>query len=243
MLAGGGTLFHDSLGISYFIGVLITLVFIIITLLLKAEGIFTVNSFIIPILICITATTILAFVVNVDSNLDIKNIPVKGGWLPDAFLYGSYNLAIAVAAMTSIVAKEKKADVIRGSIIGGLILFLLNLLLYMGLIKGYPFVLEEDLPTLYFARVMGKRFLPAHIVSLYFAMVSTAISNFYAFNQRIISLFNIKYKAGLILSVLIIIPLVSSGFSVLVKILYPVFGYLGLFIISYYIYLFYKKLC
>ncbi|MFP4016513.1 MAG: hypothetical protein ACLFUI_05730, partial [Halanaerobiales bacterium] len=248
MLAGSGMVFHSLLGLPYLIGVIITIVFILITLALNHEGILTVNSVLIPVLLFITIYTVISFLcsslpapVQVDAQMNPEISKME--WFYDSLLYGSYNLVMAIAVMTNILYKEEEENITAAGILGGITLTVLLLIIFFGLISIFPQISEFEMPILYLAGKVSRLVYLLYILALYFAMVTTAIANYYAFTMRFISLVKIKYNTGLILGLFFIFPLIPSGFAKLVDMLYPVFGCLGMLIIFFYIVLLikYKK--
>lgn len=247
MLAGTGALFNNLLGLPYFIGVIFTLIFILITLFLKKEGVLVVSSVLIPALIIITITVISSFLNRIDINYLCfieKNIIERNtaNWYLDSLLYGAYNMVMAIAVMSSIVSREKTKDIIIGGILGGIILSILNILIYIGLASAFHSTPQQEIPLLYLAVRCGKQMYLAYIIALYFAMLTTAIANFYAFTNRFTDLFNIKYETGVLISIFIVLALVPAGFSTLVNYLYPFFGYISIIIIIFYLYLLFSKI-
>jgi uncharacterized membrane protein YkvI len=237
MLAGAGTVFKELLGLPHFTGVLVTLVFVLATLYMNSDGILAVNSFLIPILIGITILTVSIYLFNIRTIVCFQEITFNStqGWLKDAILYGSYNLAMAIATLSGIFSREEEGNLFWGGFWGGIILFILNLLIYLGLMAAFHSTPREEIPLLFIARSIGQGIYLAYIIALYFAMVSTAIANYYAFNKRLITLVPVNYETGLLISVVFLLPFMGSGFSTLVGKLYPLFGYLGIFIICAYL--------
>ncbi len=246
MLAGSGEVFYNLLGIPYLLGVTITVVFILLTLILSREGILTVNTILIPILTMITIYTVIKYISN-PLELPIKDVlrdkPNLSNinWLKDSLLYGSYNLVMAIAVMTSIVYKEDDDNITSAGVLGGILLSILLIIIFIGITTAFPEGAKEEILLLYMAGKVGKGVYLLYIVALYFAMVTTAIANYYAFTKRFISLFKLKYELGLVIGLIFILPLVPSGFSSLIDKLYPLFGYLGILVISFYIILLIKK--
>ncbi|ACL71090.1 YkvI family membrane protein [Halothermothrix orenii] len=239
MLAGSGTLFNEVVGLSYRTGIMTTLVFILATLYLKVEGVLTVNSYLIPVLIVITVLTVVLFLPEFSINFyfqELKGSLEGNNWFTDSVLYGSYNLSIAMAVITGIGRKEDKKTLMSGGIIGGIILLILNLLIFLGVAAAFHSPPSGEIPMLFLAAQRGKVLYIGYIVGLYFAMVSTAIGNYYALNHRLISLFNLKYAIGLLIISIMILPLTRSGFAGLVEKLYPAFGYLGFIILTGYLF-------
>jgi len=246
MLAGSGEVFYNLLRIPYILGVTITIIFILLTLVLSREGILTVNTILIPILTLITIYTVISYI-SIPLELPIKEVisdklnSSNLNWLKDSLLYGSYNLVMAIAVMTNIVYKEDNEDITGAGILGGIILSILLIIVFLGLTTAFSEGPKQEIPLLYLAGKVGKGIYLLYIIALYFAMVTTAIANYYAFTKRFISLFKLKYELGLIIGLVFILPLVPSGFSNLIDKLYPVFGFMGIMIILFYIILLIKE--
>lgn len=248
MIAGSGTLFFSFLGLPYFVGVIFTIVFILIIMKLKIEGIFTISSILIPFLIIITIYIVIFWFVNTDLTWErwfdlgsIKGINIGLEWIRDGLFYGAYNLVMAVAVMTNIVYKENENNVLLAGVIGGIILCILIIIIYLGLTFFYQDTSVQEIPLLNIAKNSGKRGYLLYIIALYFAMITTAVANYYAFTNRFVSLFNLGYEKSLISGLVLILPLIPSGFSKLVNNLYPVFGGLSLIICFFYLLIFYRE--
>lgn len=236
MLAGSATVFRDVLNLPYFLGILLTLFLVLIILYLKIEGILIVNSYLVPFLVIITIITVIKYFIDINFNFVLEFSVNREGWITDSILYASYNLIMAIAIMTSIVNKEEKETIFWGTFWGGIVLFLLNIVIFTGLIIAFTSVPLEEIPMLYLAQKGGKSIFILYIVSLYFAMVSTIIANYFAFNYRLTSLLNLKYEYSLLLTLIFVLPLVYLGFSTLVAKLYTAYGYLAFIILSFYLF-------
>lgn len=244
MIAGGGIVFKEFLGLPYIMGIVITIFFILITLFLEVEGIYIVNSFMIPILVIATLITVSYFVSNNSILLITKlvNLTNSGrNWFLDGVLYISYNTVMVVAVMTGIVYQEDEKNIIIGGFTGGLIIFILAAFLFTGLITAYCKTPDDEIPIIHLASRGGKILYFTYVVSLYFAMLSTAIANFFAFNKRFSAMLKINYNVSLVITTLLLMPLVKKGFSKLIKYLYPVYGFLGFFIVLFFLYLVYNE--
>jgi len=102
-------------------------------------------------------------------------------------------------------------------------------------------VASVEMPLLSLAEKMGSFLYLGYILVLYFAIITTAIANYYAFTRRFSLLLGFRYEFALLLGLLLILPLLPSGFSALVDRLYPLFGSLALIIIFIYMYIFLKE--
>ncbi|MFW5992024.1 MAG: hypothetical protein ACOCQN_02400, partial [Halanaerobiaceae bacterium] len=216
--------------------------FILITLYLKKEGVMIVSSILVPVLIFITVVVVCSYLYNYKVLWTGKLVLTdKFEWYKDSILYGAYNMVIAIAVIGSIVSREEVQDIVAGGMLGGIILFILNILIYSGLVSAFRWTPGHEIPLLFLAASCGKKMYIAYIIALYFGMVTTAIANFFAFVKRFTVLFTLKYETGVIISIFLILPLIPAGFSTLVNYLYPFFGYLAVIIIIFYIYLLWKK--
>ncbi|HLV08953.1 MAG TPA: hypothetical protein VKY40_01975 [Halanaerobiales bacterium] len=240
MLSGGGTVFEELLGLAYYQGVLFTLIFVLIILYMNRRGILAVNSILMPIMIAITLFSVIYYLVKSGERgyfnyyqLFLYN---SSGWFKDAILYGAYNISMAIAALSGIFALEAEKNIVKGGILGGFILFILNLLFFLALIAAFPGRNYcGEIPILLIARKTGKGVYLAYTLALYFAMISTAVAVYYAFTERLIRFTGLSYNKGLFLSMIIVLPFTSFDFSTLVSKLYPLFGYFGILIITAYL--------
>lgn len=252
MLAGAGTLFNRLLGLPYSLGVILTIVFLLLTLFLRNEGILTVNSILIPVLILLTTYMVFSFLRKEFSlsGFALQEIALPGGlfpaaeWIKDGLYYGAYNLAMAIAVMTSIVYDEEDGAILTGGIIGGFLITLLLVVIYLALLSAFPQGMPAasvEMPLLHLAGNMGRPLYFGYILVLYFAIITTAVANYYAFTKRFALLLRIRYESSLLLGLLLILPLLPSGFSTLVNKLYPIFGGLALIIIFLYMFIYLKE--
>ena len=238
MMAGAGTLFNELLALPYLLGVSFSIVFLLLTLLLKSEGLLTVNSILIPVLVLITLYLLITFL-RKEASFTGLALPgtISPGllWVKDGLFYGAYNLAMAIAVMTPIIYGEEEGTILAGAIIGGIVITLLLLLIALGLQQAYPLGPEGEIPLLYLAARTGKGLYIGYIIVLYFAMLTTALANYYSFSKRFALFLALPYEITLFAGLFLILPLLPSGFSTLVNKLYPFFGGLALVIIFLYI--------
>ena len=71
-------------------------------------------------------------------------------------------------------------------------------------------------------------------------MFSTEISDVYSISKTLDNNFNIDFKKGIFIVILIALPISRIGFSNLIGYLYPFFGLLSLVFIMQTIYFYYK---
>lgn len=219
--------------------------FIIFTILyFKLNGIFNLNIFIIPLLVVIAITTVILFIpdysidflqkVLFKDNSGDSFLKLRG--VIDASLYGSYNLALVLGVMVGMINNMQKKEVILSTVIGGFILVILNLLIFIGLKISFYQTPEEEMPMLFLARKNGYISYFSYIIGLFFAMLSTMLANCYTLIKRLEE-FKISYSLTLFIVLVTIFPLTKLGFSRLVSLLYPISGFFGLLLLTYLAYL------
>src|SRR5690625_454393 len=238
MMAGGGSLLNQLFDVPVFIGGLLTMTLVAVTLTLKLNQIINVIGSVTPFLILMAI--ILAIYAFMTSDLSASEVSqlaqpeltASPHWTLSAVLYVSYNVIMAVAILSVVggsVANSKVAA--RGGMFGGIGLGLLLLILNFGLISKMDRVADVDMPTLLLASDIAP-WLSIFMGIVIFAMVfSTAASALYAFSTRIVDPDTPNFKFIVVGFAVIAYGLSFVGFTTLVGTVYPMFGYLGLLLI------------
>ena len=201
-----------------------------IIFLRKIESITQINSIIIPVLIITILIIGVQNLVQVDFKQIGANIQQNNSllYLIDAIIYSSYNLILIIPVLINLKKfLENKKQIIIISTLVSIILGIIALLTFMLLINVDVNFLEIDMPVIYVIKNKFTNFTYIYGVIILIAIFSTAISVGISFLNNIGK--NIKQipKYALILCTMGV--LVSKiGFSNLVKLLFPLFGYLGL---------------
>ena len=234
LLAGAGQTLHSLLGLPTALGSLLTAGFIFIVLLYRISGIVAVNVAVVPLLI-IFCLLISFGGIALDSNVTVDSTSgglVPRSWVLSAFLYVAYNLVLSIGILAPLGHSIGNAPaLVRGGVAGGLALGILAALINIAIAR-HPALLTTDLPILELARHLAPRAGPLYALILWAEIFTTLISNVYAAtawlggkNQRRYLLVN---AAFLLLAVLISF----LGFSKLLGVLYPLFGYLCLILLG-----------
>lgn len=234
MVSGSGALFEEQLGLSYNMGLIIMVILTFLTVIHSVEGVLKVNGFLIPILLFgIVAIGLIVFIKNdfnfINSVGQVQLVVTpKHNWLISSIMYVNYNVISAIvvlASLKSIINSKKTA--IKGGVMGGLGLGLLALFLILPLLILYTDVSSLEIPMLGVARsVIPKGDIP-YSVLIWIAMFTTAVSNTFGFLTRLCDIINVNFKLMAIVFCALTIPIAKMGFSNLVDVFYPIFGYLG----------------
>ena len=198
------------------------------------KGMMKVNEILVPILII--------FIVY----LGIKNIPylwqtdakiyidtLNKGWLISAIFYSSYNSIILIPVLATL--KEcinNRKQVLLTSIFSSTFILVLSFFIYGLLLKGQFYVKELELPLIQVTLEFGNAFKYLYGFIIIISIFTSAISTGYSFLKNI-SKSKKSYKSILVLMCVTSIIISPIGFSKLVEILYPIFGFLGLIPIIY----------
>lgn len=230
MIAGFGTYFAQEFGINQLVGsfILATITYIILNSSVK--GVVKANGIIVPILI------ILVVIIGI---LNLKNLPllqIKNYMIPNnnigfilqAILYASYNSILLIPVLITLnkYIKNKK-QITKISILSSVIIAIMSTLIFLLLTKVDVDIEKLEMPAVY---VVSNMF---YILKYFYGFVilgsifTTTISLGMSFLQNTSK--NEKSYSHIALIMCITSVVVSKiGFSNLVNLLYPVFGYLGL---------------
>lgn len=232
MLAGFGAYFSQELQINNYYGSAILAIICFITFLTNVNGVIKINSILVPILIFFI---ILIGIINLNE-IGISKIltplsqsnNIHRNWFISSLLYCSYNSIILIPLLIPLQKHVQKAkENILVTLISGLIIFILALSIFLLLTRIPSNVNSLEMPVLY---VIGQYFAQFRTIYAFIILCSiytTAISIGISFLQNVTQ--NKKSYIFTAAFICIIGFLVSGfGFSNLVKLIYPIFGYLGL---------------
>lgn len=235
MVAGAGNIFMDKLNIPYNIGVILMITICMIALLSDIKGMVFLSSIITPILIIglvaigvyvIATKNVFAFSVSGNFSMLINN------WFFSSLLYVGYNSIISIVVMTSLLPqlKTRKAGVV-GGVVGGLALCAIALILNFIMFGIHPDTLLKEIPILSITEKYSNYFSSIYAIILFLAMFISAVTSGYCFVDRIYGKFKISRKLIILVTCVMVAPLSKLGFSNLISKIYPIFGYVGLFIV------------
>ncbi len=237
MMSASGAVFYEHLYLPKNLGVFLAYILVVAFLLTGKQGLIISYNILVPIKIILLfiISGYAAFFVEKQS-MEIYTAficPTEARfWLLAALLYVAYNFSLAMVVLSEYQTVGQAGEGITGAIWGGLILGALVLVNYTALCKFVPVVMHYEVPMLY---VAGKISLPAkyiYTLVLWVGILTTAIANAYGFTQRFAGLTGLNYRFCLILCMTLALPVSMRSFSSLVSKIYPVFGILGIVIIT-----------
>lgn len=227
MVAGFGAYFEQELGISKIIGSIIIIIMCFAVFLTNVKGVLKVSEYIIPILIVFVIIIGIKGMRTID--ITEMQIPViKKGWLLSAITYCSYNLILLIPVLISLRKHIKRErDIKFISIFSGIIVLILSSIIFILLTKSNIDIKLLEMPIVYIIRTEFMSFDKIYAFIILSSIFTTAIS------IGIGLLKNIEVK-GMSYPQLVALLCISSliisdfGFSKLINIAYPLFGYIGI---------------
>lgn len=235
MIAGSANILKDKFYIPYSMGIIIMSIICTAAILTDIRGIISMSTFVSPILILGIIIIGIYIIVCRDTSVFSLNIGFKGmtnNWFFSALIYVGYNSIIAVVVLCSLLPylKTRRTGIV-GGITGGVLLcaaaFIINYAIYL----FYPGAALNELPVLSIVKRYGKTLNVFYSFVLWLAMFSSAVTSGYCFADRVRSKIKINLKVIALATCAIALPLSSIGFSKLIATIYPLFGYLGLFMV------------
>ncbi|TYQ15339.1 UNVERIFIED_CONTAM: putative membrane protein YkvI [Acetivibrio alkalicellulosi] len=235
MISGVSGIVSDKFNIPFHHSIMYVTCICMIFFLLGIRSIVSLSTFITPILI-VGILGIGVYII-IGKNTSAFNV-IEGfssathNWFLSSILYVSYNSIISVVVMCSLLPYLKTRKIASiGGIMGGAILcgivIVLNYVLYI----FYPYVTSHELPVIGILDMYGELAGKLYRIILLLAMFISAITSGYGFIERISS--KVKLSRKIIIPVIccLTIPMSTVGFSKLISIVYPIFGYLGMFMV------------
>ena len=205
-------------------GAVICAVFCYVIFNKSIKGIVRINEFLIPVIIGLIL--LIGF-----KAVDLKEIqfiykadtPFKS--LLSSIIYASYNSIALVPILISVKGYIKsEKDIFKVASISYVFLSLLGATIF--LILNSTRISNVEIPMIYVAAMIGNVFKYLYGIAIVIAILTSATAEGYSFIQNIAKSQK-KYKIFNILICASSIFVSKIGFSKLVNILYPLFGYLG----------------
>ncbi|MHB8918184.1 MAG: YkvI family membrane protein [Desulfocucumaceae bacterium] len=237
MLAGGGAVFSENLGLPWLMGNLATAIIAAAVISMGLRGVVSASAVLVPLKIAaIVVICVLALVfAKPTAGEYLPAAPSTGArvnWAWSAVLYVSYNMIVPVAVLSSLGKSVPLGAGVAGGVLGGIVLGLAAGLVVITGRCFYPEVPGHEVPLLFIAGSLGSAAKTVLGALIWVAILTTAIAETHGFASRFAESRSIRYKAigtGLLVLAL---PVSTLKFSLLVKVLYPLFGYAGLILLA-----------
>ena len=230
MIAGFGAYFEQEIGINRLVGSLILAIITFIVFMTSIKGVVKVNELLVPILIGFIF--IIGIISIKDTHiLNLENYVIRTNYTNfalSAVLYSSYNSILLIPVLITLnnYVKNKK-QIFYISFISAIVTILLSVIIFLLLVRVDVDISKLEMPVVYVVSNIFKILRYIYGVIILGSIFTTAISLGVSFLQN-----TAKNKKGYtqIAIIMCITSVIISkfGFSNLVSLLYPIFGYLGL---------------
>jgi Uncharacterized membrane protein len=235
MIAGMGNIFSVNFGMKFSTAVTIIAFLCMLIMLTDIKGIMNINVVVTPVMILGIILTGLYIIIFKDTTVFSMNpffTKATNNWFFSALIYVSYNSIMSMVVMSSLLPYLKTRRVgIAGGILGGVMLCFVALIINMVLFMFYPDVTVNEIPMLGVTMRYSKALSLNYTIVLLMAMFTSALTSGFYFVERLSSTIKIKAKYLIVITCALVIPLSNFGFGNLISVLYPIFGYIGMFLL------------
>ena len=237
MIAGAGSNLNQQFGLPPFVGSLLMVILVFLTVLLNVDKVVAIIGSVTPFLILAVViisvyclTTMSNSFASLDGVANAVSTPLPNWWVA-ALNYVSFNIAVG-ASMSLVMGgaeKDEKAAAL-GGLLGGFGLGVMILLSHLAIFSKIEVVKDSDLPMLAIIDDISPILAILMAVVLYGMIFNTAVSMFYSFGARFVRRGTTRFRVFVVVTLIIGFGLSFVGFSRLLDILYPFIGYIGLFL-------------
>lgn len=230
MIAGFGAYFEQELGINSLIGSGILSVLTFVIFMTSVKGVVKANELLVPLLIVFLVVIGMINLKDIHFG-ELENYIMRakeGSFILSAVLYSSYNSILLIPVLLTLknYIKDKK-QILTIASISTIIIILLSIIVFLLLVRVDVDIAKLEMPAVYVVSHSFKVLRYIYGFIILGSIFTTTISLGTSFLQNITK--NKKSYTQIAVIMCITSVLVSKiGFSNLVNLLYPFFGYLGL---------------
>lgn len=235
MVAGASNIISDNTGLSYTLSAILMGLICLIIILTSIRGVVMISAILTPFLIVgIILAGIYIIIFKDTAVFDITGYfsTVTKNNIFSSLLYVSYNSLMSIVIMCNLLPYLKSRNIaIKGGLLGGALLGIVAFIINWAIYIFYPEVSQAQLPIIEILHKYSGIAKVLYTFVLFLAMLISAVTSGFCVVDRISSKIKISPKIVALLLCILAVPMSSLGFSGLIATIYPVFGYLGLFII------------
>ncbi|HLR20226.1 MAG TPA: hypothetical protein VK115_10060 [Staphylococcus sp.] len=236
MIAGAGATFEESFAVPTWLGALIMVLAIYITLLMDFNKIVRALGMVTPFLIILVISIAIYYLFNGNISVGEVNQTVPEASIWKGILYGiNYGgLAFAVGFSTIVAiggdASKRKISG-AGALFGGVVYTVLLALINFALQSEFPKIKDASIPTLTLANEIHPWIGLVLSIIMLAVMYNTILGLSYSFAARFTEPYSKKYHVFIVAMTIIAYSLSFVGFADLINFLYPIMGVIGLVVV------------
>lgn len=232
MISGFGAYFEQQLGINSLIGSLVIAMLCYKVFMTSTDGIVKVNTIIVPLLILFIIYVGIR-IVGITDIFNLKQYTINNNndniiYIINSILYSSYNSILLIPVLITLKKYLKNNKInIYISVLITIIIIILSITLFLILSKIDVNIEKLEMPAVYLVSKISPILSVIYGFIILSSIFTTSISIGNSFIQNI-SKNKKNYPQIAIIMCITSIIISKIGFSNLVQILYPIFGYLGI---------------
>lgn len=219
-----------NIGINSLLGSTILAIISYIIFLRNIESITKINSIVVPILIFFILIVGIENIAQIDFNQIGMNIQPKNSmfFIIQAILYSSYNLILIIPVITNLEKYIKNNKQIKRIAINtAVIITIISISTFLLLVNVDKNFNDLEMPVVYVIKNKFSRYSFIYEIVILISIFTTAISVGMSFLNNVIK-DKRKLKIYSLLLCIISILVSKVKFSVIINIMFPLFGYLGI---------------
>lgn len=231
MLAGAGSVFVQHLNLHYQTGLIITVVASYFLLNRGMNSILHMNSIVVPMMLTLSLLIIsnTLQMPNADRFLTLatdRNLTMA--WL-SPILYTAFNLVMAQAVLVPLGSHTESITAIKwGGILGGLGVGFMLMAAHFAMSAHMPGIMQYEIPMGSIAFQLGVVVQMIYVLLIFLEIFTTFVADVYGVTLQLQQHFHYSPKLISIFVMMLCFLFSQFGFSTLLSILYPVFGFLSL---------------
>ncbi|MBP2078608.1 hypothetical protein [Oceanobacillus polygoni] len=230
MIAGSGAT-GQAFNYSYWWGIGIIVVALMLLFLKGVNGLLQVNQFILPIMLVGMLAVLIMFTIDQELAL-FSHWHEQRNWMA-AFPFTALNILPLVAVLGAIGNKVRsRREIIFACVGSGLILGVISFIYNNSLIQIAEEILLYEIPLFAILKHYPMEILIFMSVMLWFAIFTTAAAGILGIATRLQQYFQKPLFLIVMVTLVIMIPLTTFGFSTLIRVIYPLYGILNLYILT-----------
>lgn len=235
MIAGAGSVLNQQFNLPSYVGSVLLVILVIITVMLNVEKVVAIIGSITPFLIFTVIVIGVYSLMTMDASFNELNPIAQANpttlpnWFISAINYVSFNIAVG-AAMSLVMggAEKNEKTAALGGLIGGLGLGLLIVLSHLAIFSKVDVVAAYDMPMLKIVDDISPVLAILMSFILFGMIFNTGVSMFYAFIARFFEMNTKSSNIAIVITTVIGFGLSFVGFTELVAFFYNLIGYLGI---------------
>jgi uncharacterized membrane protein YkvI len=230
MLAGSGATWQ-AFHFPYWWGIAMVSILLIFAFFWDIKGILSMNSIVLPLLIGGLLYILVLFTVQQKISL-VSDLNEQGNWA-SAFPFTALNILPLIAVLGAVGGHVKqKGEIWIASIGSAFVLGLISYIYNNSLVHISEELLLYEIPLFAILKFYPYKMFVFISILLWIALFTTALSGTLGIISRIQGMVNMSLWKLAAITVIVMVPFTSFGFSTLIEYLYPLYGLLNLYALS-----------